>query len=321
MDSGDRSTASIAARHGPRRMAMVGLVTSSLLAIGKLVAGIAGHSFALVADAVESLVDVAGSALVWSAMWYGGRPADAEHPFGHGKAEALAGLVVAMLVIAAGGWVALEAIAQIRTPHTAPAPFTLAVLVVVVVLKEALARAADRAARAAGGSSAGAADAWHHRSDAITSAFAFVGIAVALAGGPAWAPADDVAALLASGVIVFNGFRIAREPWHEILDRDCPDVAAEAARIARSIPGVLAIERCDARRSGRGHRVVMHLEVDGAMTVEASHRITGMAKTAIRLERPEIDTVLIHVEPHRQTRATCSGAPALEQETAHGPSS
>jgi cation diffusion facilitator family transporter len=280
-------------------MAMVGLLASVLLAIGKLVAGVLGHSFALVADAVESLVDVAGSALVWSAMWYGGRPADAEHPFGHGKAEAVAGLAVALLVIAAGGWVAVEAMAQIHTPHTAPAPFTLAVVVVVVILKEVLARAANRAARAAGGSSAGTADAWHHRSDAITSAFAFVGIAAALAGGPTWAPADDVAALLASGVIVFNGLRIAREPWHEILDRDCPGVAAEAARITRTIPGVLAIERCDARRSGRGHRVVMHVEVDGRMCVEDSHRITGMIKAAIRDERPEIDTVLIHVEPHR----------------------
>jgi cation diffusion facilitator family transporter len=264
----------------------------------KFVAGIVGHSFALVADAVESLVDVAGSAMVWSAMRYGDKPADAEHPFGHGKAEALAGLAVAVLVVGAGIGIAIESVRQIVTPHTSPRPFTLAVLVAVIVVKELLARAADRAARSAGGSSAGSADAWHHRSDAITSAFALVGITVALAGGADWAGADDVAALLASGVILFNGVRIARGPWDEILDRHCPEIADDAVRIALLDPDVKDVERCEARRSGRGYRIVMHVEVDGAMTVEASHKITGRLKETLRTTRQEIDTVLIHIEPH-----------------------
>ncbi|MAY75341.1 MAG: cation-efflux pump [Phycisphaerae bacterium] len=277
---------------------MLGVGANAALAAGKLVAGLLGHSFALVADAVESLVDVAGSALVWWAMRYGERPADADHPFGHGKAEAVAGLIVAGLVMLAGIGIAVEAIRHIITPHDAPASFTLIVLVAVVIVKEALARIADRAAREAGGSSAGEADAWHHRSDAITSAFAFVGISIALVGGPAWAISDDIAALLASGVILFNGLRMARGPWNEILDRDCPDVASDASGIAMTVDGVLAIERCEARRSGRGYRVVMHAEVDAKMTVEASHRITGRIKEKVRHDRPEIDAVLVHIEPY-----------------------
>lgn len=288
-----------ASRGKPRRIAAVGMAASAALAVIKLVSGIVGHSFALVADAVESLVDVIGSAMVWSAMRYGDRPADAEHPFGHGKAEALAGLAVALLVIGAGVGIAIESVRQIVTPHTSPRPFTLGVLVAVIVVKELLARAADRAARSAGGSSAGSADAWHHRSDAITSAFAFVGITVALAGGSDWARADDAAALLASGVIVVNGVRIARGPWDEILDRHCPGIAEEATRIALLDSDVRAVERCEARRSGRGYRIVMHVEVDGAMSVEASHRVTGRVKQSVRSERGEIDTVLIHIEPYR----------------------
>ena len=288
-----------ASRGKPRRIAAVGMAASAALAVIKLVSGIVGHSFALVADAVESLVDVVGSAMVWSAMRYGDRPADAEHPFGHGKAEALAGLAVALLVIGAGVGIAIESVRQIVTPHTSPRPFTLGVLVAVIVVKELLARAADRAARSAGGSSAGSADAWHHRSDAITSAFAFVGITVALAGGSDWARADDAAALLASGVIVVNGVRIARGPWDEILDRHCPGIAEEATRIALLDSDVRAVERCEARRSGRGYRIVMHVEVDGAMSVEASHRVTGRVKQSVRSERGEIDTVLIHIEPYR----------------------
>ncbi len=285
------------ARLAPERLALLGIVVNALLAAGKLTAGVFGQSFALVADAVESLVDIAGSVVVWSAMRYGSKPADAEHPFGHGKIEPMAAMAVAMVIVLVGIWVAIESVRQIITPHSVPRPYTLIVLVVVIVVKESLARVADRAARRAK-SSAGAADAWHHRSDAITSAFAFVGIAVALIGGPEFARADDIAALLASGVIVLNGFLLAREPYHELLDRHSPEIAGEVAYIAMNVPGVLGVEQCDARQSGRGYRVVMHVEVDPAMTVAEAHAITGRIKAEVRSRRADIDSVLIHVEPH-----------------------
>lgn len=276
----------------------MGVVVNAALAVVKLVAGILGHSFALVADAVESLVDIAGSALIWGALRYGNKPADAEHPFGHGKIEALAGLAVAALIIAAGVGIAVEAVRQIVTPHVGPRWFTLVVLVVVVVVKEGMFRAAHRAAREAGGSVAGHADAWHHRSDAITSGFAFVGIALALWGGAAWAVADDWAALAASGVIVFNGVRLARGPYAEMMDRHLPEVAERASSVALGVEGIRGVEWCAARRSGRGYRVVMHAEVDGSMTVEASHRLTGVIKERVRAAMPEVDSVLVHIEPY-----------------------
>lgn len=283
-------------RKSPERLALIGVVVNAGLALVKLVAGIVGHSFALVADAVESLVDIAGSVVVWGAFRYGGRPADEDHPFGHGKIEALAGLAVALLVMSAGVGIAVESVRQIVTPHEGPRAFTLVVLVAVVVVKETMFQAARRAAKRAS-SSAGHADAWHHRSDAITSAFAFVGISVALVGGPEWAPADDWAALLASGVILFNGARLCREPMGELMDRQAPEVADRVTASALEIEGVLGVERCETRRSGRGYRVVMHVEVDPQMSVMDSHALTGRVKSVLREKYAELDAVLIHIEP------------------------
>jgi len=283
-------------RDAPERIALAGVVVNAALAVIKLLAGIFGHSFALVADAVESLVDIVGSVIVWGALRYGRKPADDEHPFGHGKVEPLAGLAVGLMIIAAGIGIAGEAVRHMLAPHRGPAPFTLIVLVAVVVTKELMYRVAGRAARSAG-SSAGHADALHHRSDAITSLFAFVGITVALIGGPGWAAADDWAALLASGVIIYNGIRLMRGPYAELLDQHSPEMALTVTSIAREIPGVLGVERCETRKVGRGYRIVMHAEVDPDMTVLASHKLTGLIKKNIREALPEVDSVLVHVEP------------------------
>lgn len=284
-------------RDAPTRLALVGVVVNAGLAVVKLLAGILGNSFALVADAAESLVDIAGSVVIWGALRYGGKPADEEHPFGHGKVEALAALAVSLLVICVGIGIAIEAVRQILTPHEGPAAFTLVVLVVVVVVKECMFRLARGAARRAN-SAAGHADAWHHRADAITSVFAMAGISAAVIGGEAWAPADDWAALLASLVILYNGQRMAREPFSELMDRHAPEVAARASELALELEGVDAIERAEARRSGRGYRVVLHAEVDPAMTVAASHALTGRMKAYIRERDASIDSVLVHIEPH-----------------------
>ncbi len=272
-------------------------MANALLAGVKLTAGVLGHSFALVADAAESLIDIVGSAVIWGALRYGGRPPDEEHPFGHGKAEGLAALAVACMIVVAGVGIGVEAVRQILTPHPGPAPFTLFVLIGVIVVKEALFRITRRAARKAR-SSAGHADAWHHRADAVTSGFALVGIAVALIGGPEFAVADDVAALAAAVVIVVNGVRLIGEPLAELLDRHAPDVAEAVRARTAEVEGVLGIERCEVRRSGRGYRVVMHVEVDPMMTVLESHRVTGRIKSRLREALPEVDAVLVHIEPH-----------------------
>jgi cation diffusion facilitator family transporter len=221
--------------------------------------------------------------------------------------EALAGLAVGLLVVIAGLGIAGEAIRQIMHPQAGPLPFTLGVLVVVVVVKEAMYRKANKAARAAR-SNAGRADAWHHRADALTSLFAFVGISIAVVGGPAWAPADDWAALLASLVITCNGLWLMRGPVFELTDRHAPEVAELAEELALGVEGILAIERCEARQSGRGYRVVMHAEVDPLMSVADSHSLTGLVKHRIRERFPEIDSVLIHIEPHLAGISDDSGA-------------
>jgi cation diffusion facilitator family transporter len=280
----------------PERAAVVGLLLNAALATVKLIAGIVGHSFALVADSVESMVDIAGSLIVWRALRYGARPPDEDHPFGHGKVEALAAMTVGLLIIMAGVGIAVKSIDGIITPHEMPAWYTLVVLIAVVLIKEGLFRF-TREAATMHDSTAGHADAWHHRSDAITSAAAAVGITVALVGGERYAPADDWAALLASGVIVANGLMLMRSPMAELMDAASPRIAAECGEIAMEIDGIRRIERCDARKVGRTYRVIMHAEVDPTMTVTAAHALTGRVKALVRERLPAVTSLLIHVEP------------------------
>lgn len=285
----------------PERAAVIGLFVNMTLAGAKLVAGIAGNSFALVADSVESMVDIAGSIIVWRALEYGSRPADADHPFGHGKAESLAALAIGLLVIVAGIGIATQSVHGVLNPHLTPAWYTLVVLVVVIAVKESMYRLTRRAA-APTQSSAGAAEAWHHRSDAMTSAAAFVGIAIALIGGERFAPADDWAALAASAVIVLNGVYLLRAPLGELMDQSAPAIATQCTELVLEIKGIRAVERCEARKVGRQYRVVLHAEVDPAMPVAEAHALTGQAKAVVRNRLPQIASLLIHVEPH-QTRS------------------
>lgn len=286
-----------------QRTALLGLTVNIALALGKLLAGLIGHSYALVADAVESLADILGSVVIWGGLHVGARPADENHPYGHGKAESLAALVVAIMVFAAGVGIAIKSVDEILTPHHTPAPWTLIVLIAVVVIKTTLARYTARVARQEG-SGAVAVDAVHHISDAVTSAAAFIGIVIAIfghrlfGGEPArWASADDWAALFAAGIILFNAARMARLPLHELMDAEPTQVLDEARRTALAIPGVMGLEKTRARTSGGRHHIEMHVEVDPAMSVADAHIITGKIKAAIRAAQPSVADVLIHVEP------------------------
>src|SRR5690242_11221107 len=191
------------------RATLLGMVVNTVLAGTKLAAGILGRSHALVADAVESLADIFSSVIVWRGLVVAAEPADEDHPYGHGKAEPLAAAVVAAMLLVAAGWIAATSFREIREPHRAPAPFTLAVLVVVIIIKETLFRFVLRESVSVE-STAVQTDAWHHRSDAITSLAAFLGISVALIGGKGYESADDFAALAAAIVIGWNGWRLLR---------------------------------------------------------------------------------------------------------------
>lgn len=280
------------------RSAQVGILVNATLAITKLVAGVVGNSYALVADAVESTADIFSSLIVWGGLHVASREPDEAYPFGYGRAETLAGAVVAIMLVGASIGIAIEAVAEIRTPHHAPAPWTLLVLVVVVIIKWALSRRV-RSVAAAIGSTAVHVDAWHHQSDAITSGTAFVGIAIALIGGPGWESADDWAALLASGVIFANGIQMLRRSSGELMDRTADgDVLSGVRRAAASVDGVCATEKLAVRKTGLHYRVTIHVQADPALTLHEAHILGGKVKSAIRASMPNVQSVLVHMEPY-----------------------
>jgi cation diffusion facilitator family transporter len=279
------------------------LLVNAALAVVKLIAGLVGHSYALVADAVESGADILGSTIVWSGLRIASRDPDDDYPFGYGKAEPLAGAVVSLLLFGAAAAIAVEAIAEIRTPHHAPAWWTLLVLVLVMLVKGLLARRVHEVGRAIG-STAVQADAAHHLSDAITSAAAFIGIGIALLGGPGWEAADDWAALVAAAVIVTTAWRILRPALQDLMDRSADaTVVAAIDAAARGVPGVRHTEKLAVRRSGLTCRVTIHVQSDPAMTLHDAHILSGMVKSAIRAAVPQVQSVLVHMEP-------CEGPPA-----------
>lgn len=285
----------------PERLAQLGLVINAGLAVVKLLAGLLGNSYALVADAVESSTDMVGSLMVWSGLRIASRDPDERYPFGYGRAEALAAAGVSAIMLGAATGIAIEAIAEIRTPHDAPAWWTLLVLALVIVVKELLAKRV-MAASEASGSVAVAADAWHHRADAISSGAAFVGITVALVGGPGWEPADDWAALVAAGVILVNGGLLMRTALRDLMDRAPePAVLATVSDAALTTPGVLAIEKLKIRKTGTAFYVDIHVQADPALSLHDAHILSGIVKTAIRQRVPAALGVLIHMEPFEPT--------------------
>ncbi len=289
------------------RAAQTGMVVNAGLAAVKLVAGLLGNTYALVADAVESGADVFGSLLVWGGLAVAARPADEDHPYGHGKAEALAAAAVALMLLGAAVGIAIQAAREIRTPQQVPAPWTLAVLVAVVIVKWVLSQRVN-AIGAEIGSTAVKADAWHHLSDAVTSAAAFIGISVALWGsryrsGTGWESADDWVALVASAVIAFNGVLLLRPALNDLMDRmPGPEVVEPIRRAASAVSGVLAVEKLAVRKAGLGYRVDVHIHADPKTPLDEAHRLGGRVKGAMQTAVPQIQSVLVHMEPYEETR-------------------
>jgi len=281
------------------RVTFLGMFINAVLSAGKIAAGIVGTSHALVADGVESLADVVSSFIVWRGVTVAAAPADEEHPYGHGKAEPLATAVVSAILLMAALWIGFGAVQDIMTPHDSPAPYTLLVLVVVVVVKEMLFRFVHRAGVDVQ-SSVVRADAWHHRSDAITSIFAFVGISIALVGGKGWEAADDYAAIMAGAIIAWNGWRLLRPAMDELMDiAPDPGLTGRVSDIASKVQQVRRVEKCLARKMGNDFFIDMHIEVDPKMTVLEGHNIAHEVKNTVRKEIPSVRDVLVHIEPER----------------------
>lgn len=267
------------------------------LAFGKAIAGYFGNSYALIADAIESTGDVFSSLLVLVGLKYSTRPADENHPYGHGKAEALVTFAVVGFLVVSATVIAYESIEHIRTPHKIPEKWTLIVLGGIVLIKELFYRFVSKKSDETNSSSLKA-DAWHHRSDAITSALAFVGISIAIFMGPGYETADDWAALLASGIIVYNAWLIFRPALGEILDEHLyDDLIVRIREISLTVPGVIDTEKCHVRKTGMTYFVDLHLTVNGKLSVSEGHSIAHALKDTLQAHIPEIADVLIHVEP------------------------
>lgn len=286
------------ARKQAARAAYFSIISNALLSIIKWIAGIFGNSYALVADSIESTTDVFSSLLVLLGIKYTHKPADENHPYGHGRIEPLITFFVVAFLVSSAIVIAYHSIIHIQTPHELPSPFTLLVLAPLIVWKEISYRLVLKKAKETH-SSALRADAWHHRSDAVTSVAAFVGISVALLFGKGYESADDWAALLAAGFILYNSYKIFRPAFGEMMDEHIyNDLVDEIRRVAKGVEGIEGTEKCFIRKAGMNYHVELHAMVDAAISVKSGHDLAHQLKDTLRAQIPHLGHVLIHIEPN-----------------------
>ncbi len=268
------------------------------LAIVKGLAGFFGNSYALIADAIESTTDIFASCLVLFGLKYASRPADKSHPYGHGRIEPLITFLVVGFLITSATIIAYESIQNITTPHDLPEVWTLYVLGAIILWKELSFQIVLRKSKETHSSSLKA-DAWHHRSDAITSVAAFIGISIALYFGKGYETADDWAALFAAGLILYNSFLIFRPALGEIMDEHLyDDLVAEIRKVSLTVKGVVATEKCFIRKAGMQYHVDLHATVDATISVKEGHDIAHTLKDTLQTDIPQLGHVLIHIEPN-----------------------
>ncbi len=274
------------------------IVGNTALALLKGAAGYFGNSYALVADAIESTADIFSSFLVLFGIKYSSKPADENHPYGHGRAEALVTFIVVGFLITSATIIAYESILNIRTPHELPEKWTLAVLGAIILWKEISFRLVMKKSKETNSSSLKA-DAWHHRSDAITSIAAFTGISIALYFGKGYESADDWAALFASAFILYNSYLIFRPALGEIMDEHLyDDVVDEIRKASLNVEGILGTEKCFVRKAGMKYHIELHAIVDANITVKQGHILAHQLEDYLRKDIPELGHVLIHIEPN-----------------------
>ena len=277
-----------------------GILINTALAVIKLVAGVAGNSYALIADAIESCADIFSSLIIMSGLMVSRREPTEEYPFGFGRAESLAAAAMGLMLIGVAVGIAIEAIREILTPHHLPAAWTLPILLAVVVVKWLISIRAHRVG-AEIDSTAVRADAWHHFSDAATSAAAFIGISIALWGGPGWEPADDWAALACTIVIAYNGIHIIRSALRDLMDAlPDNDIVEKIRNVAEGVPNVIAIEKILVRRAGLKFHMAIHVQASPDLQLFKSHALGGQVKSTLMTELPQIQSVVVHMEPYEE---------------------
>lgn len=279
------------------RTIYISIFSNTFLALVKGIAGVLGNSYALIADAIESTTDIFSSFLVLFGLKYSTKPADENHPYGHGKAEPLITFAVVGFLLISATIIFIESIHNIQKPHSTPHPFTLYVLGAIILFKEISYRYVLKKSKETNSSSLKA-DAWHHRSDAVTSLMAFIGISIALYFGKGFETADDWAALLASLFIVYNAFLIFRPALGEIMDEHLhDDLIADIRKSAASVKGVIDTEKCFVRKMGMVYIVDLHVIVNGKLSVVEGHEIAHSVKSQLLRDLPDLSDILVHIEP------------------------
>lgn len=279
------------------RAAVLGLAVNFVLALVKLIAGIIGNSFALIADAVNSAGDVVTTVVVLFALRVAQRPADAEHPYGHSRAEGIAACNVALLLIVSAVGISWEAMQRISVPHDIPPTWTLWIAAGNMLIKEVLYQYKVRIGRRTG-SAAMIANAWDHRSDAFCSLAVLLGLAAIRIGGPQFIWADEAASLVVAAAIAWSGSQLFRASASELMDVQAdPQFVADIRTATLSVAGVREVETLWVRKSGIEFFADIHIEVDPHLTVAAGHRLGHRVKDQLLENFPTLRDVLVHLEP------------------------
>ena len=282
---------------GNAQLVLRGIGLNLALAVLKFSGGILGHTYALIADGAESLIDVFSSLLVWAGFQVAARPPDEDHPYGHGKAESLAAMSVGLFILAAAGWVGWQAVHEIVTPHQGPHWATLPLLAGIVAVKIWFSRRLHAAGHASGSTALGA-EAMHHWADAMTSAAAFIGISIGVIGGKGYETADDWAALAASAIIASNGVAIFNRALADVMDSAVPPELVDQVRaVALTVADVGALDKVRIRKSGLTYIVEIEVCVDGDLSVRRGHEIAHRVKDALLVSTLRISDVIVHIEP------------------------
>lgn len=280
-----------------RRTILFSLFGNIALVFVKLITGFVGNSFALIADAIESAGDVFSSFIIYLGLRVSDKPSDKEHPFGHGKVEPIISFLVVLFLITSAGFIAYQAINNIQSPQKMPSPYTLIVLGGVIIYKEILYQFVNKRSKQTASTSLKA-DAWHHRSDAVTSLAAFIGISLALLLGEGYEHIDDWAALVASAIIIVNAYFVFRPALGELLDEQNHDSLIDDVRaVSEKVSGVIDTEKCFIRKFGMRYVVDIHVRVSASLTVAEGHTIGHAVQSTVQESFPQIEHVFTHVEP------------------------
>ncbi len=290
-----------------QRIAAAGMAITGALALVKIFAGLAVHSTAVVADGLESAGDVFSSGMVLLGLTLSFKPADENHPYGHGRAEILSGLLVGLVLASGGALISYGSFLRLGQPHEPLRWFVVWPLAASLVAKSALAATKFQVGKRMR-SAALMGDAWHDTTDCISALTALIAVALTLAAPQRFFNADRYGGLAVGIIIILAGVRVARETALQLMDTMPSDkMIAEIRAAASQVHGVLGIEKCFARKTGLSYHVDLHMEVDPEMTVRQSHDLAHEVRLRVVEQVDWVADVLVHVEPAPGVNA--SGSP------------